>query len=76
MASSSSVFADLLPGAPLDLLAEGGGNLSRWFWNDEVWLPPNVTWEDLRWEFPATFKKKARFPGTFEKKARFPRTFE
>ncbi len=46
--SSSSAFADLLPGAPLDLLAEGGGNLSRWFWNDEVWLPPNVTWEDLR----------------------------
>ena len=23
-------------------------NLSRWFWDDEVWLPPNVTWDDLR----------------------------
>ncbi|GBN05727.1 hypothetical protein AVEN_82647-1 [Araneus ventricosus] len=22
-------------------------NINTWFWNDYVWLPPNVTWEDL-----------------------------
>eukprot|EP00095_Tigriopus_kingsejongensis_P012731 maker-scaffold43_size480169-snap-gene-2.25 protein:Tk12731 transcript:maker-scaffold43_size480169-snap-gene-2.25-mRNA-1 annotation:"lag1 longevity assurance homolog 6" len=22
-------------------------HLAEWFWNDEVWLPPNVTWKDL-----------------------------
>ena len=21
--------------------------LSQWFWNERVWLPPNVTWEEL-----------------------------
>jgi len=21
--------------------------LRKWFWNPEVWLPPNVTWEDM-----------------------------
>jgi hypothetical protein len=22
--------------------------LSAWFWNDEFWLPPNVTWSSLQ----------------------------
>ena len=21
--------------------------LTKWFWNDDIWLPPNVTWTDL-----------------------------
>lgn len=21
--------------------------LFKWFWNDDIWLPPNVTWTDL-----------------------------
>ncbi|XP_015926266.1 ceramide synthase 6 [Parasteatoda tepidariorum] len=23
-------------------------NINTWFWNDYVWLPPNVTWDDIR----------------------------
>ena len=22
-------------------------NLANWFWNEDIWLPPNVTWTDL-----------------------------
>ena len=22
-------------------------SFSKWFWNDEFWLPPNSTWEDV-----------------------------
>ena len=22
-------------------------NLANWFWNEDIWLPPNVTWNDL-----------------------------
>ena len=22
--------------------------VSEWFWNEEVWLPPNVTWASLQ----------------------------
>ena len=21
--------------------------LGQWFWNEDIWLPPNVTWSDL-----------------------------
>lgn len=21
--------------------------LTKWFWNEDIWLPPNVTWSDL-----------------------------
>ncbi|XP_014680865.1 PREDICTED: ceramide synthase 6-like isoform X2 [Priapulus caudatus] len=27
---------------------EAGQNFSAWFWNPGFWLPPNVTWEDIR----------------------------
>jgi len=23
-------------------------SLSAWFWNDQFWLPPNVTWSNLK----------------------------
>ncbi len=29
----------------MTLMATG---LSDWFWNERVWLPPNVTWEHLK----------------------------
>lgn len=22
-------------------------NFAKWFWNEDIWLPPNVTWTDL-----------------------------
>ena len=22
--------------------------LSEWFWNPDVWLPPNITWADIK----------------------------
>lgn len=21
---------------------------SKWFWNEDIWLPPNITWEDIK----------------------------
>ena len=24
------------------------GGIGSWFWNDDIWLPPNVTWSDLQ----------------------------
>ena len=21
--------------------------VTKWFWNEHIWLPPNVTWSDL-----------------------------
>lgn len=38
--------------------ATGGGgpleplSISAWFWNPDIWLPPNVTWESFQ-ETPA-----------------------
>ena len=25
-----------------------GRTLSEWFWNPDIWLPPNVTWADIK----------------------------
>ena len=27
---------------------EVGTSFNEWFWNDEFWLPENVTWEDFK----------------------------
>ena len=33
--------------------ATGGDlSISAWFWNPDIWLPPNVTWESFQ-ESPA-----------------------
>ena len=28
-------------------MAEVLTSFSTWFWNDDFWLPPNVTWQDM-----------------------------
>jgi len=34
-------------------MSEGSDiSISAWFWNPEIWLPPNVTWKDFQEEGP------------------------
>ncbi len=36
-----------LPPFP-DVLVSCTRHLGQWFWNESIWLPPNVSWSDLK----------------------------
>eukprot|EP00092_Neocalanus_flemingeri_P033830 GFUD01036788.1.p1 GENE.GFUD01036788.1~~GFUD01036788.1.p1 ORF type:complete len:363 (-),score=88.20 GFUD01036788.1:37-1125(-) len=39
--------------------------MSSWFWNPDIWLPPNVTWDSFDESDPEIAKEAFVSPGTF-----------
>eukprot|EP00092_Neocalanus_flemingeri_P016011 GFUD01017330.1.p1 GENE.GFUD01017330.1~~GFUD01017330.1.p1 ORF type:complete len:371 (+),score=80.29 GFUD01017330.1:434-1546(+) len=46
-------------------MSSHGPGISSWFWNPDIWLPPNVTWDSFDESDPEIAKEAFVSPGTF-----------